>query len=86
MKKQKKVLRFPVLVEKDEDDFYVVECPVLPGCYSQGKTLDDALKNIHEVIELCLEESGTKDLLKSYKPKEFSFHTISVGVQEKFTT
>ena len=36
--------------------FFVVECPLLQGCYTQGKTLDEALKNIHEVIELCLEE------------------------------
>ena len=34
----------------------MVECPLLQGCYTQGKTLDEALKNIHEVIELCLEE------------------------------
>jgi predicted RNase H-like HicB family nuclease len=78
--KKKKELRLPVLVEKDEDDFYVVECPILPGCYSQGKTLDEALKNIHDVIELCLEETKTKELVKTYKPKEFSFHTIAVGV------
>ncbi|MFH1979942.1 MAG: type II toxin-antitoxin system HicB family antitoxin, partial [Patescibacteria group bacterium] len=44
-------LQFPVLAEKDEDGFYVVECPVLEGCYSQGETLDQALKNIREVIQ-----------------------------------
>ncbi|WP_348632270.1 type II toxin-antitoxin system HicB family antitoxin [Methanofollis sp. W23] len=33
-----------------------MECPLLPGRYTQGKTLDEALKNIHEVIELYLEE------------------------------
>lgn len=70
---------FPVLVEKDEDDFYVVECPALPGCYSQGKTLDEALKNIHEVIELCLEEKENQKLLDTYKEREFSFHTVAVG-------
>ena len=51
-----KKVHLPVLVEKDEDGFFVVECPSLRGCYTQGKTLDKALKNIHEVIELCLEE------------------------------
>ncbi len=50
-----KKVHLPVLVEKDEDGFFVVECPLLQGCYTQGKTLDEALKNIHEVIELCLE-------------------------------
>lgn len=48
--------KFPVIVEKDEDGFYVVQCPMFIGCYTQGKTLDEALKNIREVIELCLEE------------------------------
>jgi len=74
-----KKLQFPVVVEKDEDGFYVVECPILEGCYSQGRTLDKALKNIREVIEICLEEEKTKDFLKTYRPVEFSFHTISIG-------
>ncbi len=34
----------PIIVEKDEDGFYVVECPLLKGCYTQGKSLDEALK------------------------------------------
>jgi len=36
--------KFPIIVEKDESGFYVVECPLFRGCYSQGKTLDEALK------------------------------------------
>jgi len=46
-----KKIHLPVLVEKDKDGFFVVECPLLQGCYTQGKTLDEALKNIHEVID-----------------------------------
>ncbi len=49
-------LQFPVFIEKDEDGFFVAECPVLKGCFTQGKTLDEALKNIEEVIEMCVEE------------------------------
>lgn len=45
----------PILVEKDEDGFYVVKCPLLQGCYLQGKTLEGALRNMHEVIEICLD-------------------------------
>jgi len=52
--KMKKRYQLPILIEKDEDGFYVVECPVFSGCYSQGKTIDEALKNIREVIDLCL--------------------------------
>lgn len=70
--------RFPVVVEKDEDGFYVVECPLFKGCYSQGKSLDEALKNIREVIELCLEEKENQEILKSYKPQELSLHTITL--------
>ncbi len=46
----------PLLVERGEDGFYVIECPLFEGCYTQGKTLDEALANIGEVIELVLEE------------------------------
>jgi predicted RNase H-like HicB family nuclease len=70
--------KFPVLVERDEDGFYVVECPLFSGCYTQGKTLDEALKNIREVIALCLEEKENQDMLKHYRPVELSFHTISL--------
>ena len=49
-------LHLPVFVEKDEDGFFVVECPILKGCYTQGETLDEALKNINEVVEMCVVE------------------------------
>lgn len=48
-----KLTQLPIIVEKDEDGFYVVECPVFEGCYTQGRTLDEALRNIKEVISLC---------------------------------
>ena len=67
-----------MFVEKDEDGFYVIECPILEGCYSQGKTLDEALKNIREVIKLVLEEKENRELLKNYRPRELSFHTITL--------
>ena len=47
---------FYVLIEQDEDGFFVGEVPQLRGCYSQGRTMDELLQNIREVIELCLEE------------------------------
>mgnify|MGYP001581119831 FL=1 len=68
----------PVLVEKDEDGLYIVECPVFSGCFSQGKTVKEALRNISEVIELCLEEKENRDLISDYRPKELTLHTISV--------
>jgi len=70
--------RLPLIVEKGEDGFYVIDCPLFEGCYTQGKTLDEALCNIREVIELILEEKGTREILKSYNPEEISLHTITV--------
>lgn len=47
---------FYVIIECDEDGYYVGEVPQLKGCYSQGETIDELLLNIKEVIELCLED------------------------------
>ena len=44
-----------VTLERDEDGVWVVECPSIPGCVSQGKTKSEALANIREAIELCIE-------------------------------
>jgi len=52
---------FTVIIEKDEDGFYVAEVPDLRGCYTQGKTLEEVMKNIKEVIELCLEAEKEKE-------------------------
>lgn len=46
---------YPVIIEQDGNG-YVVSCPMFKGCYSQGKTIDEALKNIKEAIELCIDE------------------------------
>jgi predicted RNase H-like HicB family nuclease len=53
---------FYVIIERDEDGYYVGEVPQLRGCYSQGKTLDELMANIREVIELCLEEESEETL------------------------
>jgi predicted RNase H-like HicB family nuclease len=47
---------FKVFVEPAEEGGFVVSCPSLPGCYTQGETLDQALENIKETITLCLED------------------------------
>ncbi|MCI0565612.1 type II toxin-antitoxin system HicB family antitoxin [bacterium] len=54
----------PLVVERDVDGFYVVECPVFEGCYTQGKTLDEALTNIREAIALALKEKKDAALLR----------------------
>lgn len=48
-------MRYRIHVERDEDGVYVVTCPALPGCISQGPTRAEALQNIREAISLYLE-------------------------------
>jgi len=55
-------MKFTITVDRDEDGMWVVECPAIPGCVSQGKTKQAALKNIGEAIELCLEVRAERGL------------------------
>lgn len=55
-----KILHLPILVEQDEDNFYIVSCPVFKGCHSYGATIDEAIENIKEVIDMCIEEEKGK--------------------------
>ena len=45
---------YRVAVEKGEDFGYVVHCPAIPGCHSQGDTMEEALDNIRDAISACL--------------------------------
>ncbi len=47
-------VHFPILIEQDEDAVYIVSCPVFKGCHSYRKTVDEAMSNIYEVIEMYL--------------------------------
>ena len=53
---------FYVVIERDEDGYYVGEVPQLKACYSQGETIDELMNNIKEVIELCLEEDSEESI------------------------
>ena len=44
-----------MLIEQDEDGWFVVNCPALPGCISQGKTREEALENIQDAIKGYIE-------------------------------
>ncbi len=62
---------YTVIIERDEDGIYVAKVPDIPGCYSQGKTVEEAVKRVKEAIQVCLE---AEDVL--YEPMEF------VGIQQ----
>ena len=64
-----KETEFYVVIERDEDGYYVGEVPQLRACYSQARTIDELMANMREVIALCLAEEP------QYSPSEF------VGVQ-----
>ncbi len=48
-------MKFVVSLDRDEDGVWVVECPSIPGCVSQGATRDEALVNIDDAIRTCSE-------------------------------
>jgi len=47
--------KFRVVIEQDEDGVYIVSCPALKGCYSQGATIEEATENIKDAIQLHIE-------------------------------
>ena len=57
-----KSIHLPIMVETDEDGIYIVSCPIFKGCNSYGKTIDEAIENIKEVIEICMEEEKPSNL------------------------
>lgn len=54
-----KTIHAPIIIETDEDGVFIVTCPLFKGCHTYGKTIEDALARIKEVIQLCMEDSPT---------------------------
>ncbi|MBS3108637.1 type II toxin-antitoxin system HicB family antitoxin [Candidatus Woesearchaeota archaeon] len=67
-----KVFKYFVLIEKDENGIYVAKVPDIPGCYTQGKTVEQVMERIKEAIEVCLEAEKKQ----VYQPLKF------VGIQQ----
>src|SRR5229473_2270589 len=53
-------MELPVILNPGQDGYIVAECPVIPGCISQGRTRREALRNMREAIELCLESRAAE--------------------------
>jgi predicted RNase H-like HicB family nuclease len=53
---------YPIIIEQDSDGVFIVGCPLFKGCRSYGHTIDEALDNIKEAIELCSEEEKDDQL------------------------
>lgn len=55
-------MRFTIAVFQDEDGTYIAECPAIPGCVSQGSTLEEAERNVADAIRQCLEVRAEKGM------------------------
>lgn len=78
MVKRKK--QFKVIIERDEDGFFVASVPVLPGCYTQAKSLPELTKRVREAISLCLEIAKTDPQYRA-KLKEFALEPTFIGLE-----
>jgi len=70
-----KTLKLPVVITQDEDGYFLAEVPVLTSCYTQGKTKEEALANIKEVIPLCLEQMAEEG---NPIPKKYVLEQVEV--------
>ena len=75
-------LQFKVLIEQDEDGWYIASVPELEGCYTQGKTIEQTRTRIKEAISLVLETDKqarkTKLANPHAKPRFFGVEDISI--------
>ncbi len=54
--------KFTVVIERDEEGWFVATVPAIRGCHTQAKNLDTLMKRVREAIQLCLEVEGTKNV------------------------
>ena len=67
------IVRFNVTLDRDEDGVWIVECPSIPGCVSQGETKQQALENIKDAISACLQVRAERGM-----PLTVETHQIEV--------
>lgn len=60
------VRQFDVIIERDEEGYFIASVPALPGCHTQAKSLDVLMQRAREAIELCLEVEGTPPILLDF--------------------
>lgn len=70
---------FPIIIEKDEDGFFVADCPEIQGCHTQGHTLEEAITNIRDAIKLHLKIlKEEKQYIPTYQPVSLTSIEISI--------
>jgi predicted RNase H-like HicB family nuclease len=63
VKMEGKSLNYTVLIEQDEDGIYIAKVPDIPGCYTQGKTVEQAMERVREAIQVCLDAEELEDVM-----------------------
>jgi predicted RNase H-like HicB family nuclease len=71
---------FQVIVEQDEAGYFVAECPALRACYSQGKTYEEAMENIKDVLAMCLEELKAQGKKVPKQPEIIGIQRVEIMV------
>ncbi len=71
---------FDVVILEDETGGYIALAPTLPGCHTQGETLDEAARNIREAIELYLETMGGEEREEALKQRILGVQKVKVAV------
>jgi predicted RNase H-like HicB family nuclease len=69
-------VKLPVILSEGADGYIVAQIPLIPGCISQGRTIEEALSNVKEAAELCLENREAEGW---ELPNEFSVEQIEVS-------
>jgi predicted RNase H-like HicB family nuclease len=67
---------YRIVIEKGEDFGYVAHCPAIPGCHSQGQTMEEAIENIRDAIRGCIE--ALDETLIPPASKDLTFVEVSV--------
>lgn len=74
-------IHLQVVIEIDEDGVYVASCPALQGCHAQGDTFEEALLNIKDVIDMCVEELRDEGRLTDLRyPEVIGIKTVEVSL------
>lgn len=75
------VYRFQVIIEQDEDGYYVADVPSLRGCHAQGETFEAAMANIREVITMCVQEMREDGVeIDTHYPEVIGIKTLEIAV------
>lgn len=70
--------QFPVVLQEDETGGYVASCPLFDGCFSQGDTIEQALTNVTEAIQLCLEEAIERKEFPKERLPRVGLHFVTI--------